>query len=150
MIRLIDSLPTKETGLGASEHEIAEAEKSLGVRFPPSYKAFLSRFGWLRVGYDALYGVGPSVPPTYELVRSTFRERNTLEPNIPVNLVPFLNDGAGNHYCLDTANLRGDECPVVFWDHEHIDGSDQIPELVSPSFDQWLIDYARDFDTAED
>jgi hypothetical protein len=140
MIRLITSLADKESGIGATEQEIADAERSLGVRFPRSYRALLLQFGWVRIYSDPLFGVGRGVPPEYELVETTLIERREAHPHIPPHLIPIMNDGAGNHYCLDTASYLGDECPVVFWDHEHQDGPDQSPEQVSPSFDRWLID----------
>lgn len=140
MITQINLLAKKERGTGATGREIADAEGVIGVRLPASYKAFVSTFGWTRLYHDPVYGIGSSVPPEYALVRHVLSERTEFEPNIPHHLVPVMNDGAGNHYCLDTASFHGGECPVVFWDHEHEDGPDQTPEQVSPSFDRWLID----------
>ena len=144
MISQIDSLAKKEYGRGATEQQIADAERALEVRFPASYRAFLAKYGWAQIHHDPIFGVGPSVPSVYRLVRKTRLERYDAEPNIPHHLVPVMNDGAGNHYCLDTANFRGDECPVVFWDHDCREGADQTPSQVSPSFDQWLIDLIVD------
>jgi cell wall assembly regulator SMI1 len=140
MFRSIDLLTKKECGAGATDREIAEAEHTLDVHFPKSYRAFLSRFGWAQIYYDTLYGLGPDVPRGYALVRNALSERYEAHPLIPHHLVPIMNDGAGNNYCLNTSNLHGGECPVVFWDHEHEDGPNQAPQQVSPSFDQWLID----------
>ena len=144
MFDRIDALVKKQCGSGATDREIADAERALGVRFPQSYKAFLSRFGHAQIYYDTLYGLGPDVPEGYGLVRSTFSERYEAQPLIPQHLVPIMNDGAGNNYCLDTSKLHGGECPVVFWDHEHEDGSEQTPNQVSSSFDRWLIDRIAD------
>ncbi len=144
MIDLVDALPDKECGRGATGTEVAAAEQALGVHLPASYKAFLAKFGWARIHYDPVYGVGSSVPREYELVLSTQLERHEAYPLIPLPLIPVMNDGAGNHYCLDTARLRDGECPVVFWDHEHPDESDQTPEDVAPSFDRWLINLILD------
>ena len=140
MISQITSLADKDCGTGATDRAIVDAEQTLGVRFPHSYKAFLSRFGWARVYCDPVFGLGPSVPPEYDLVETARCERYEAHPHIPDHLVPIMNDGAGNHYCLDTSRLHDGECPVVFWDHEHQDGPDQSPDQVSPSFDRWLID----------
>ncbi len=140
MVDRIGMLAEKEIGTGASDQDIADTECEIGIRFPASYKAFLRVFGWARIYHDPIYGIGPSCPRPYALVEHVVLERTECEPNIPHQLVPVLNDGAGNHYCLDTSRFHGDECPVVFWDHEHWDGSDQSPEEVSPSFDRWLID----------
>ena len=140
MLRQMESSAVRERGTGATDREIADAETAIGDRLPTSYKVFLSTFGWARIYYDPIFGVGPSVPLEYGLVRHTMGERYEFEPNIPHHLIPVMNDGAGNHYCLDTANFHGEECPVVFWDHEHEDGSDQAPGPVSPSFDRWIVD----------
>ena len=140
MISQIDSLAKKEYGRGATEQQIADAERALEVRFPASYRAFLAKYGWAYIYYDPIFGVGPSVPPEFELVRHTLDERYDFEPNIPLHLIPVMNDGAGNHYCLDTADFRGDECPVVFWDHDCREGSEQTPFQASLSFDRWIID----------
>jgi cell wall assembly regulator SMI1 len=144
MLNSIDSLRKKECGSGATGQEMAEAEETLGVRFPASYKAFLSTYGWARIHHDVLFGVGRRVDPADELVKTTLSERYELGPHIPHHLVPIMNDGAGNNYCLDTSHFHGDECPIVFWDHEHEDGPDQTPQQVSASFDQWLIDRIAD------
>jgi hypothetical protein len=144
MIEQINSLGKNKSGHGASDQDIADAATELDVHFPASYKAFLSTFGWVRVYFDMLYGLGPGVPAPYELVKNVLCERYEAHPHIPKRLLPILNDGAGNHYCLDTANFRGNECPVVFWDHEHEDGVDQPPAPVSQSFDRWLIDRIAD------
>jgi cell wall assembly regulator SMI1 len=150
MFKRIDALKKKELGGGATDKEIADAERALGVRFPRSYKAFLSRLGWADIYYDTLFGLGTTVPPPCDLVKTALSERYELEPNIPSHLVPIMNDGAGNNYCLDTAKLRNDECPVVFWDHEHEDGRDQLPVQIAPSFDQWVIDLIEESPFTDD
>ena len=58
MISRIDLLAKKERGAGATDREIAAAERAIGVRLPASYKAFLSTFGWARLYHDPLYGIG--------------------------------------------------------------------------------------------
>jgi len=56
-----------------------------------------------------------------------------------------MNDGAGNHDCLDTRQVKDGDCPVVLWDHE---GDDfQKCERVAPSFAAWL---GRKLDEAVD
>ena len=140
MITWINLVARTEKGAGASDQEIVDVERAIGVQLPNSYKAFLATFGWARIDHDPLYGVGPDVPRPYALVRHVISERTDCEPAIPKHLVPFMNDGAGNHYCLETSYMRDGECPVVFWDHEHEDGSDQSPLQLSSSFDHWIVD----------
>lgn len=128
----------KDCGQGASSEEIENAERALGVSFPASYRNFLREFGWARISHQELYGLGAEVPAYLELVRNTLAERSGMEPSLPASLIPIMNDGAGNHYCLDTSQKRDAECPVVFWDHEL--GAHQEPAIVSESFDGWLMD----------
>jgi cell wall assembly regulator SMI1 len=132
-------------GEGATEVEIRQAEVQLGVTFPPTYAAFLREVGWLSVDYLQTFGLGRGTPDHYELVRCVLDERHVGHPHIPPHLLPFRNDGGGNHYCLDTSqkNEQG-ECPVVFWDHEAEEGPDQTPAQVAPDFHTWLLDELRD------
>ena len=128
----------KEFGKGASLDEIKLAQVELSVRFPDSYIAFLRQFGWGRVAHFELYGLGTDVPPYLDLVRVTCSEREEMEPRLKMYLIPIMNDGGGNHYCLDSTRLENGECPVVFWDHEL--GRDQVPDQVGENFVSWLSD----------
>ena len=58
-----------------------------------------------------------------------------MHPPISPHLLPFWNDGCGNHYCLDTSASAA-EPPIVFWDHEL--GSDQEPYFYAKDFATWL------------
>jgi len=132
------AFPGKECGAGATTEEISYAETSLKTTFPESYRQFLQEFGWAGFAHEELYGLGSDVPFYLELVRNTNAERNQMRPSLLPYLVPLMNDGFGNHYCLDTRMMRKSECPVVFWNHEL--GEDQHLELVSDTFDTWLSD----------
>jgi cell wall assembly regulator SMI1 len=107
MITTIDALADKEVGSGASAEAIQAAEQSLEVRLPKDYDAFLRTYGWARLMYDELYGVGDSVPEHLDLIANTVRERVDFRPYLPKYLVPVLADGAGNHYCLDVQWFSG-------------------------------------------
>jgi hypothetical protein len=95
----------------------------------------LEQFGWGGVLSDELFGLGADVPHHLDLVRMTESERTMYEPNIPHHLLPIMNNGAGDHACLDT-RASPDEPPVVMWWHE--DGPDQIPQPTAPDFCSWL------------
>ncbi|NJO33476.1 MAG: SMI1/KNR4 family protein [Rhodospirillales bacterium] len=128
----------KECGKGARSEDIENAETQLGVRFPTSYRRYLEDFGWARFSHHELYGLGQDVPMHLDLVRNTAAERTQMRPLMPPALVPIMNDGAGNHYCLDISQSTGDECPIVFWDHDL--GESQKAEPVSPTFAVWIVD----------
>jgi hypothetical protein len=126
-----------QTSVNASqeEDEISKAESELGVKFPTSYKEFIKALG--TSGWpEFIYGLGKNILPGSSVVWTTQRERHDVEPAMPHNLIPISPDGWGNHYCLDTNQFVGDECPVVFWNHEL--GQNQEPEFVNTDFLEWL------------
>lgn len=130
------SIKDAELGSGAAQQDIEAAESELAVRLSGSYRRFLEEFGWGSIGHLEIFGLGEDVPAFLHMVRIAESERAEMIPHLPRYLVPVLNDGAGNLYCVDTERCHEDECPVVFWNHEG--GIDQEPELVAPSFSIWL------------
>ena len=134
LIAKILSFESRELGDGATGEEIAAAERSLGVRISGGYRQFLQRFGWASLAHLELYGLGGNVPPHLDLVRVTQSERREAELHLRHELVPVMNDGAGNLYCIDTT--AEPEPSIVFWDHAA--GCDQVPDVEAESFVQWL------------
>ncbi|WP_061231596.1 SMI1/KNR4 family protein [Leptospira noguchii] len=65
-----------------------------------------------------------------DLISVTESERVEMKPKLPKYLIPIMNDGSGNLYCIDT---RFVEPFLVFWDHEI--GEDQIGTYY---FSEWL------------
>lgn len=126
----------QDLGSGTDEDGIRLAERTLGVRLPNSYKSFLRRFGWGGVEHFEIFGLGRGVPEYLNLVKITISERNVMSPGIPSHLVPVMNDGFGNHYCLDTSRFKGNECQVVFWNHEL--PCNQVPTFAAECFEEWL------------
>lgn len=98
----------------ASEAMIQMAEAQLGVTFPNSYKAFLTRFGAAGcTGFDAAglfvqdNDEAPMWSDVVRLNRSKHRE-------IPRECIEISDDGTDYKYYLDTRRLNDDgECPVV-------------------------------------
>jgi cell wall assembly regulator SMI1 len=133
----ISDFKDKEFGKGASTHEITELESVLGLILPNNYKDFLKKYGWARFSHNELYGLGEDVPFHLHLLKNTLFERSEMSPSMPFNLVPILNDGSGNHYCLDCSRIENGECPIVFWSHEL--GDDQSPVQIDINFNNWLI-----------
>jgi cell wall assembly regulator SMI1 len=132
--------PAVQTGKGATQAEVAEAERSLGVWLSESYRRFLCEFGWASLYADELYGLGGDVPDHLDLVRATESERTQMRPRLRRQLVPLMSDGAGNHYCLDTSRLLSGRCPVIFWDHEHELAEDQQPLEQADDFVTWMAE----------
>lgn len=133
---MLEKSPSKSLGRGASEAELNAASARLGVNLTGSYRLFLQRFGWGGVGSLELFGLGSDVPPYLSLTAMTLSEREQAHPSLPAHLVPLMNDGGGNLYCLDSR--RKDQTPVVFWDHTA--GEQQEPVPVAPDFLVWLAE----------
>jgi len=147
-LQLVRAAKDSDFGPGCSETEIAKAQQQLGVVFPNSYASFLQHIGWANIMHNYLYGIGKAVPTHLDLVKITAEERELAGPSLPQRLVPIMNDGAGNHYCLDTEKVTAGECPVVFWDHEHELGERQRPEVVATDFASWLLREIKEWEAA--
>jgi hypothetical protein len=136
LAEMLESNPSKSFGRGASETEINTASAQLGVDLAGGYRLFLRRFGWGGVGSIELFGLGADVPPYLNLTAMTTSERKDMSPALPVHLIPLMNDGGGNLYCLDSR--VGGEPPVVFWDHTA--GEQQEAAQVAADFIAWLAE----------
>lgn len=148
ILKRVQMLDSFESGAGASSDEIRRAENLLQVKFPTSYRLFLENWGWMAIEHLEFYGLGSDVPHHLNLIRITMSERKEAVPALNSKLVPLLNDGAGNLYCLNTRRLNDDECSIVFWDHEG--GPDQQAEEVAPSFVEWLDRTIKELETSYD
>jgi len=106
----------RDTAGGASESAIAEAEAALGVRFPPSYRSFLARFGAANgYGYSVaglFHYPDKSRPPLWSDVVSLNLKIVRRFCNIPSRYVAIGNDGGDYTFYLDTGATEL-ESPVV-------------------------------------
>src|SRR5687768_9908045 len=109
-----DDLPCVIAG-GASDAAIAAAEEALACTFPPSYRAFLRRFGAIalpaRVSTIQTF-VGIEEDAAKSVVTRT--EHARLENKLGRSLVVIgLGAETGEWFCLDVDRPRADgECPV--------------------------------------
>lgn len=65
LLTLLRGMESPEVSVGrpASAAAIAAAESSLDVRFPPRYRRFLERLGWVAVAPQEVFGIGPGDEP---------------------------------------------------------------------------------------
>jgi len=105
---------------------IERAEQAADVRFPPTYRRFLSEYGAGNLGSTEVYGVidddfeNSSVPDAIWHNLTSPRE----------GLFSFYAVGEGTEFCLDTTRTTPDgEMPVVA-----IDPSAEAREEVAPDF----------------
>lgn len=105
----------------ASEEAVAAAEEKLGIAFPPSYRAFLRKFGQLSLPQQvavvhAFLGIPRGANGSgKDVVSQTLAARadHQLAPGL---VVVGLGAQAGEWFCLDTQKATGDELPVVLFD----------------------------------
>lgn len=110
----------------ASEDEIVNTEKCIGMAFSPGYRAFLHRYGGALIGTFAILGVKPY--EGYETV-TEYTQRCRDEGWLATDgwLVVAV-DGAGNPI--------GIAADGSIWISEH-DGGSAVSKLAD-SFDEWL------------
>jgi hypothetical protein len=113
-------LETSMLAGGVDADAIQDAEKSLGVQFPPSYRTFLSQFGAvLCTGFEiaGLFDANgdDDCPPLWsDVVTSTSQRRRVSGGLIPKEYVVISDDGGDYTFYLDTSrpDAQG-ECPVI-------------------------------------
>lgn len=131
--RLLIQSGSLTVGKGANEFQIQEAQQVLDLPIQGDYRRFLLDFGWGGAGDFELYGLGSDVPPYLNLIAITHSERTEMHPALRHELIPVMNDGGGNLYCLDSASAK--PC-VVFWDHEGAEA--QNPAVEAEDFSSWV------------
>jgi hypothetical protein len=111
------------------------AEYALGVRFPPSYRAFVKELGAGDALGEEFYGViddnftSSTVPNGIWL---TLKHRDTSQ--LPDELVIVYGEGDGTYLALDTARRdAAGESPVVAWIPGASEPGEQLEE-VAPDF----------------
>lgn len=96
---------------------IVQAERTLGLAFPPTYRQFLSRFGCGDIPPYDLYGLikddfeNSGVP---DAVWATLRRRRTS--TYPESFILVAETGDGGDYCIDVSQKTPEgDSPIVEW-----------------------------------
>ena len=120
---------------------MADAQRLLGAKLPPSYLAFIDKAGLLMpCGWD-LYWIGFPGMNRRNLVVANEVERAHEQCPLPPHLIAFFDDGTSDQYCFDTRKrklVEGEdplEYPILLWDR------DQGPEQA----DKGVVYVADDF-----
>lgn len=146
-LRILEENPNLiKSSKGHIDKELIEkAEMFLDIKFPSSYKKFLTHYGFLSLGGDEIYGIiddnftDSSVPDAIWL---TVAQRNRF--GLPHHLMPIYDLGEGTKYCLDVSQMNEEqECPVVVWP---INGYEATPvlEVEAENFGQFLLNIVQE------
>ncbi len=109
-----------------SERAVAAAEETLGLAFPPSYRAFLRALGGLtlpprQATVHAFVGIDPAAA-----AEPADDDKGVVQRTLHARVENHLGEGyvivglgaePGEWYCLDTSQAGADgECPIVLFD----------------------------------
>jgi hypothetical protein len=122
-------------GTGIDEGAVAAAEQALGLIFPSTLREYLMRFGHLEVGHFEMFGLGAHLPLYLNLVNMTQSERTESGCPLPIELVPLLNDGGGNLYCIGVSKETAGR--IFYWDHTG--GPKQELEEYASTLPAWIL-----------
>jgi hypothetical protein len=121
-------------GDGVAEQVIADAERHLGVAFPPSYRWWLANYGAGYVDGYELQGLfpemivdrEPDLPLTGDVVY--LADLSAKRPDHPRHLLEILSYEGDEVYLLDMSRRGPDgECPVVC----RYAGSDELQDVAA-------------------
>ena len=125
-----------------TDAQVAEAQRLLGVKLPPSYLEFIDKAGLLMpCDWDLYWVGGPEMTVRRNIVVANEVERAHEDCPLPPHLIAFFDDGSTDQYCFDTRErelVDGEdplEYPVLLWDR------DQGPEQA----DKGVVYVADDF-----
>lgn len=119
-LEVVAAHPEKADFLGGRDEAlIADAERELGVQFPPSYRRFLAELGAGDFEGREFYGVIDrermqlNGPPN--AIGSTLARRHR-DPHWPPELIVVSDTGFGPDYVLDLSRRdENGESPVLVW-----------------------------------
>lgn len=124
-----------------SEELICQAEKALGILFPPTYRLFLNKYGCGGFGSFDVFGViDNNFEKSGELnaIWFTLDERKT---GLPDSFIIISNTGYGPLYVLDSSQKdKNGEYPVLLW----MPGAPEVPtEKVNEDFGEFLLEHVQ-------
>lgn len=135
---------------GASDQEIHQAERSLGIQFPNDVKESYKIHNGQNESTDNLV-LGHRLLSLTEIVRvwkvwKDLSDRNEIYWNS--KWVPLISDGAGNEYSLDLSSVDiSNDGQIIFIDHEcNLEETEAI-NVIADSFQALMAKFADDLDS---
>jgi hypothetical protein len=99
------------------EELVKGAEELLGLKFPPTYRAFLLHLGAGSIAGAEFYGIakgGLMTPKVPNAIWLTMDERRSTQ--LPTSFVVVSDTGDGGYYVIDVSQKTPDgDSPVIEW-----------------------------------
>jgi hypothetical protein len=129
-----------QLGLRATADQIAQAERTLGLRLPASFVEFLTTWGAIEIGMTKVLSFSggnetAGAAPGFVETTLAARTRVGLPPHFIICVI-YAND---RYVCLDTFSMRYDEASVVLWDGR----SRLVIQTLGPTFGDFLHDQVQ-------
>lgn len=127
LIQLIDRSKVAFPGFGegVSANYVSQAEASLGIPFPESYKWWLLNYGIGQIKGDIVYGLDEKALGAADIV--ALAKTNEQDGLYDIGRLVFCMGNAENFF-FDTTKLQSGEYPVILHD---ISQDDLIPYAVN-------------------
>lgn len=123
---------------------VRSAEAALGVKFPPSYRRFVTELGAGSIAGEEFYGVTTSdfeVSSVPNGIWLTLTQRKTS--GLPKHLVLVYGVGNGQYFALDTSKHSEDgESPLVVWTPGASKAEDEL-ETAAADFGSFFLKTVR-------
>lgn len=126
-----------------SESLIAAAEKALEIRFPATYRRFLSEYGAGAFGSDEIYGIidadfeKSAVP---DAIWFTLLERKNW--GLSSNLIAIYDADDGELFCLNVEKMPSEEAPIITYQPAY-PPEEQRLEIIAKDFGEFLLQIAQ-------
>lgn len=123
---------------------IDEAERILGVAFPPSYRRFLAELGECDIEGNEFYSVWRRRGDPQQLMGTmSYTRQMRQESEMPATMVVIQFDGMGGYYVLDTARTdESGEAPVLVFLPPWVTNGRPL-EYIAPSFGAFALAQTR-------
>lgn len=110
-------------------------ENRIKLKLPNDYINFLGLSNGLQLYNTSVYGINN---PNLDLLEAFEFEHYNTENPIYYHLIPFAQDGGGNHYCFDTTKMDVNSAQIIFWQHDYSYTEIEKPEVTNLSFTDWV------------
>jgi hypothetical protein len=113
-----------------------------GINLPLEYYELVRSMNGFSIMGDGVVGIKHESLSGISLEQLYQQEHYEVENPMSKFLVPFCNDGEGNHYCIDCANVheKTETAKIIFWQWDYSYSEVDQPEVVNDSLAEWILE----------